>query len=102
MSLLTFDDVHKSFGAVRALTGVTFSVGQGEAHAVVGENGAGKSTLLKILAGIVRPDKGHVRLAGTVLDHAGPREALASGIGMVFQERLAFPNLHASPTAIIG
>jgi ABC-type sugar transport system ATPase subunit len=102
MSLLTFDDVHKSFGAVRALSGVSFAVARGEAHACVGENGAGKSTLLKILAGIVRPDKGHVRLDGAILDHAGPREALAGGIGMVYQERLAFPNLTVAANIFAG
>ena len=67
MPLLEFHDVHKSFGAVRALRGVSFGVDAGEAHACVGENGAGKSTLLKILAGIVRPDRGEVRLDGEPL-----------------------------------
>ena len=102
MSSLVFDDVHKSFGAVRALAGVSFSVARGEAHACVGENGAGKSTLLKILAGIVRPDKGHVSLDGRALDHANPREALAGGIGMVYQERLAFPNLTVAANIFAG
>ncbi len=94
MALLEFHDVHKSFGAVRALRGVSFSVEAGEAHACIGENGAGKSTLLKILAGIVRPDRGEVRLEGEPLHFNSPREALARGIGMVFQERLAFPESH--------
>ena len=61
---LEFRDVRKSFGAVKALSGVTFSVSEGEAHALVGENGAGKSTLLKILAGIIRPDSRRALLAG--------------------------------------
>jgi rhamnose transport system ATP-binding protein len=99
---LDFHDVSKSFGAVRALSGVTFSVAAGEAHAVVGENGAGKSTLLKILAGIVRPDRGAIRLDGTALDSASPREALEHGIGMVYQEMLAFPNLTVSGNIFAG
>jgi ABC-type sugar transport system ATPase subunit len=102
MALLVFDDVHKAFGAVRALSGVSFGVAAGEAHAIVGENGAGKSTLLKILAGIVRPDRGHVRLGGASLDHAGPRDALTAGIGMVFQERLAFPHLTVAANIFAG
>jgi len=102
LAALEFRDVHKSFGAVRALQGVSFSVAAGEAHAVVGENGAGKSTLLKILAGIARPDRGDVLLNGAPFDHAGPREALAGGIGMVFQERLAFPNLTVAGNIFAG
>src|SRR5262245_50073866 len=90
---LEFQDVHKSFGAVRALSGVSFSVRAGETHACVGENGAGKSTLLKILAGIVRPDRGHIVWRDQTLRVTSPRDALAAGIGMVHPERLFFPNL---------
>ena len=102
MATLEFQDVHKSFGAVRALRGISFAVASGEAHAVVGENGAGKSTLLKILAGITRPDRGQVRLNDAPFDHASPRDALAGGIGMVFQERLAFPNLTVAGNIFAG
>ena len=99
---LEFVDVRKSFGAVRALGGVSFRVERGEAHAVVGENGAGKSTLLKILAGITRPDAGTIRLNGEPFDHGSPREAVAAGVGMVFQERLACPNLSVAANIFIG
>jgi rhamnose transport system ATP-binding protein len=102
MQALEFVDVRKSFGAVHALRGVTFHVEQGESHAVVGENGAGKSTLLKILAGIMRPDAGEIRLNGEPFDHASPRDALAGGVGIVFQERLAFPNLTVTANIFAG
>jgi rhamnose transport system ATP-binding protein len=102
MAALEFLNVRKSFGAVQALRGVSFSVAAGESHAVVGENGAGKSTLLKILAGITRPDAGEVKLGGELFDHASPRDALAGGIGMVFQERLAFPNLSVAANIFAG
>src|SRR5688572_29103329 len=99
---LEFRDVRKSFGAVRALTGVSFTVTEGEAHALVGENGAGKSTLLKILAGIVRPDGGAVIWKDEHIELARPRDALERGIGMVCQEMLCFPNLSVSGNIFAG
>jgi rhamnose transport system ATP-binding protein len=99
---LEFHEVRKSFGAVRALTGVTFAVREGEAHALVGENGAGKSTLLKILAGIVRPGGGELRWQDAPLTLSSPREALERGIGMVYQEMLCFPNLSVAGNIFAG
>jgi rhamnose transport system ATP-binding protein len=102
VSVLEFHRVCKSFGAVQALDEVSVSVRAGEAHAIVGENGAGKSTLLKALAGIVRPDRGEIRLGETTLDLGHPRDALAAGIGLVYQETLAFPNLTAAANIFVG
>ena len=99
---LEFREIHKSFGAVRALRGVTFSVHEGEAHALVGENGAGKSTLLKILAGIIHPDNGELFWRDARLTFANPREALERGIGMVYQEMLCFPNLSVTGNIFAG
>ena len=99
---LQFKDVRKSFGAVQALRGVSFSVAEGEAHALMGENGAGKSTLLKVLAGIVQPDAGEVHWRGERLHLGSPREALERGIGMVYQEMLTFPNLSVTGNIFAG
>jgi rhamnose transport system ATP-binding protein len=99
---LEFRDVHKSFGAVKALSGITFSVAAGDAHALVGENGAGKSTLLKILAGILRPDEGTIAWQDDLLHLKSPREGLERGIGMVYQEMLSFPNLTVSANIFAG
>ena len=99
---LEFLDIHKSFGAVRALDGVSFAVHSGETHALMGENGAGKSTLLKILAGIVSPDRGEIRLDDRRLSAASPRDALAHGIGMVYQEMVTFPNLTVTGNIFAG
>jgi rhamnose transport system ATP-binding protein len=102
MGQLSFQDISKSFGAVRALSGVTFPVAEGEAHALVGENGAGKSTLMRVLAGIVRPDAGQLTWNGQPLDLRSPRDALDRGIGMVYQEMLLFPNLGATENIFAG
>jgi rhamnose transport system ATP-binding protein len=99
---IEFRGIDKTFGAVTALHDVTFSIGRGEAHAIVGENGAGKSTLLKILAGSLRPDRGELRLDGAPVALSGPRDALARGIGLVPQEMLAFPNLSVSANIFAG
>jgi rhamnose transport system ATP-binding protein len=99
---LEFQHVSKSFGAVQAVRDVSFTVAEGEAHALVGENGAGKSTLLKILAGILRPDAGAVIWRGDHLELATPRDALERGIGMVYQEMLSFPNLTVTGNIFAG
>ena len=99
---LQFSGIHKSFGAIHALRGVSFNVAAGSAHALVGENGAGKSTLLKVLAGLIAPDAGDIRWHGRRLDHASPRQAIEHGIGMVYQEMLCFPNLSVSGNIFAG
>jgi rhamnose transport system ATP-binding protein len=99
---LEFHDLHKSFGAVKALAGVSFAVAPGEAHALVGENGAGKSTLLKILAGIIRPDRGEIVWNDEALHFARPHDALERGIGMVYQEMLSFPTLSVTANIFAG
>ncbi len=99
---LEFLDIEKSFGAVRALAGVSFAVRSGETHALMGENGAGKSTLLKILAGIVTPDRGEIRLDDRRLSLSSPRDALVHGIGMVYQEMVTFPNLTVTGNIFAG
>jgi rhamnose transport system ATP-binding protein len=99
---LQFRNVSRSFGAVKALRGVTFDVAEGEAHGLMGENGAGKSTLLKILAGITQPDAGEVHWRGERLHLGSPREALERGIGMVYQEMLCFENLTVSGNIFAG
>ena len=102
IAAVEFDHIDKSFAAVAALADVSFAIERGEAHAIVGENGAGKSTLLKILAGSLRQDRGELRIGGEPAALAGPRDALARGIGLVHQEMLAFPNLSVAANIFAG
>ncbi|MBR4675610.1 MAG: sugar ABC transporter ATP-binding protein [Victivallales bacterium] len=84
--LLQMEGITKRFGPVTALSNVTFSVRRGTVCALCGENGAGKSTLMKVLAGVHRPDSGRILLDGKEMVFAGPKDALAAGISMLYQE----------------
>src|SRR5918912_653074 len=81
-----FDRITKRFPGVQALRDVSLEVAAGACHALCGENGAGKSTLGKVLAGIYAPDAGRLSVLGREVHFAGPRDALAAGVGMVHQE----------------
>ncbi len=61
-------DVDKSFPGVHALKQVSFDCLSGEIHGLVGENGAGKTTLMRVLAGVVQPDSGIIRVRGGASD----------------------------------
>jgi len=91
--LIQFHAIGKRFPGVVALSDVSFSVRRGACHALMGENGAGKSTLGRILAGIYRPDAGHIELDGTRRDFHSPLDALEAGIGIVHQDLAFCPNL---------
>ncbi|MBX5441417.1 MAG: ATP-binding cassette domain-containing protein [Solirubrobacteraceae bacterium] len=82
---LRLTDVHKAFGGVRALKGVSLAVRAGEVHALLGENGAGKSTLMAIAAGSLAPDAGTVEIGGAPLTHTSPSAAQALGLAVVYQ-----------------
>jgi ABC-type sugar transport system ATPase subunit len=91
--MIEFDRITIRFPGVAALTEVSFAVRSGECHALLGENGAGKSTLGKILAGLYRPDGGHLRLDGRTAAFHSARDALLAGVGIVHQELVFCPQL---------
>jgi rhamnose transport system ATP-binding protein len=101
-ALLEVHDVTKSFGAVAAVQGVSFPLYGGEAHALVGENGAGKSTIVKMLAGVHRPDTGTLRVKGADVEFAGPADAKAAGIAVIYQEPTLFPDLSVAENIAMG
>ncbi|MFJ6982921.1 MULTISPECIES: sugar ABC transporter ATP-binding protein [unclassified Streptomyces] len=100
--VLALRDVAKSFGAVRALRGVTLELFPGEVHALAGENGAGKSTLIKALAGVHRPDTGQVLLDGAPVAFHGPGDARDAGIAVIYQEPTLFPDLSIAENIFMG
>jgi len=90
---LVLSGISKRYGGVRALENVDFACARGLIHAVLGENGAGKSTLIKIVAGVVQPDSGTIKLEGVPYQFRNPAEATAAGIVCVFQELSLIPDL---------
>lgn len=102
VNLIEMSGVSKTFGSSVALDDVSLELSPGSVHALMGENGAGKSTLMKILAGVVQPDHGTVRLNGRELRITGPREALDAGISTVFQELSLLPNLTIAENMFLG
>ncbi len=91
--LLQLSQVTKSFGAVRALKGVSFDLRAGEVHALLGENGAGKSTLIKVITGAHQPDGGVISLEGKAVPPLSPSVARSLGIACIYQQPALFPDL---------
>ncbi len=100
--LLVMRDVAKAFGASWALDGVSLELESGEVLALLGENGAGKSTLMKILSGAYRADSGSMTLGGEPYAPSGPRDALARGVAMIYQELTIAPHLTVEANIMLG
>jgi len=95
-------NVDKAFYGVKANDNVNFRLARGEVHALLGENGAGKSTLCSILAGLYRPDAGEMFLNGAPTVFKSPKDALASGVGMIYQHFRLVPNLTVAENFALG
>ena len=90
---ISLQDISKHYGRVRANDGVTLEIAEGTIHGILGENGAGKSTLMKVLSGYTRRTGGRILLDGRPVELEGPSEAVALGIGMLYQDPLDFPRM---------
>jgi len=102
MTAISVEQASKSYGATQALKSVDFTLEAGEIHALVGENGAGKSTLIKVLAGVVVPDSGTVRVGSEVVGFGGPADAIAAGIVAIPQELRLVPTMTVAENLVLG
>jgi ribose transport system ATP-binding protein len=100
--VLEMRDIRKTFPGVVALDGVNLTLHAGEVHMLLGENGAGKSTLMKILSGAYRKDAGTIRLCGVAVEIESPRDALARGIRLIYQELNLVPHLSVAENIFLG
>lgn len=101
-TLLSIRGLTKAYPGVVANSDVSFDIGVGEVHALLGENGAGKSTLVKMIYGLVKPDAGQMTLRGAPFAPPEPRIARADGIAMVFQHFSLFDALSVAENIALG
>ncbi|MQX37203.1 ABC transporter ATP-binding protein [Roseospira navarrensis] len=93
MTALQVDTLCKSFGGVRAVDEVSFTLGETELLALIGPNGAGKSTCFNMLNGQIRPDVGTIRLFGRDITGTPPRAVWRLGVGRTFQITATFGSM---------
>jgi len=100
--LLEIADITRTFGGVRALDGVSFSVESGDVHGLIGPNGAGKTTLINILSGITPPTSGSVMFLGNPIQTLPAHRVAALGIARTFQNIRLFPGMTCLENVIAG
>src|SRR6478752_5684289 len=94
MPAVIIEDVHKSFGSVEVLKGISFTVEPSQTVAIIGRSGSGKSTLLRCINGLERFQSGRIEVAGHEVDHDPKRlRELRKDVGIVFQSYNLFPHL---------
>jgi branched-chain amino acid transport system ATP-binding protein len=102
MAILQVAGVSKTFGGLRAVSDVTFSVPDGAMFAVIGPNGAGKTTLFNLIAGALPPTAGSITFAGERIDGLTSDKICRRGIGRTFQIVRPFPGLSVEDNVVIG
>ncbi len=90
MEFLAVDQVHKYFGGIPALQGVSLKVEEGKIHGVIGPNGAGKTTMVNVINGVYTPNKGKVSYKGHDITGLKTNKIAAMGIGRTFQVARVF------------
>jgi branched-chain amino acid transport system ATP-binding protein len=101
-AMLEVDDIEVRYGAIRALKGVTFNVGEGEVVALLGANGAGKTTTQKTVSGMLRPSLGQIRYEGRRIDGIPAHELIQLGICHVPEGRHVFPRMSVAENLEMG
>jgi len=101
-SVLEVDNLHKAFGGIKAVDGVSFSVKEGEILGIIGPNGCGKSTLFNCILGQLEPTEGRVTLDGQDVTNMRPSELNRRGVSRTFQLLQVFPELSVRENLILA
>ena len=91
--MLKVEDMHVYYGAIHAVKGVSFTVGEGEIVALIGANGAGKSTILKTVSGLMHPRSGSITFCGEDITHQDAYKLLRHGLAHVPEGRRIFQQM---------
>jgi branched-chain amino acid transport system ATP-binding protein len=102
MPVLEVQDVHKSYGAIRAVDGVSFAVQAGEIFGVIGPNGCGKTTLFNSVLGQIALDRGSVTLNGSAITGLSPLQLNRMGVGRTFQTLQVFGKMTVRDNLIVA
>lgn len=101
MDLLILNEVSRTFGGIKALDSVSFSVAENEVVGIIGLNGSGKTTSVNVITGFVKPDSGEVCFKGQEITGFAPHKIAALGIARSFQTVRPFHNLPAFKNLIV-
>jgi general nucleoside transport system ATP-binding protein len=102
MEYLRLQGITKHFNSFTANDNISFNIGTGKIHAILGENGAGKTTLMNILSGFYQPDGGEIYLQQKSIKINSPNDAIKLGIGMIHQHFMLVPQLTVTENIILG
>lgn len=100
--ILDCHNISLSFGAVRAITDVSFNIRKGEVRAIIGPNGAGKTSMLNCINGFYHPQEGEIVYKGVVRKQMRPYEAAATGISRTFQNVALFKGMSTLDNIMTG
>ena len=100
--MLKVEDIHVYYGAIHAIKGVSFEVGEGEIVALIGANGAGKSTILKTVSGLMHPRSGNISFCGDDIAHMDAYKLLRHGLAHVPEGRRIFQQMTVQDNLEMG
>ncbi len=100
--MLSVQDLHVSYGAIKAVKGISFDIDEGEVVTLIGANGAGKSTTLNTVAGLIKPDSGSIKFNGEELVGIRPHKIVERGLALCPEGRRVFTHMTVSENLDMG